>query len=73
MRLTMKCCWFILGASAFVSGQEDPESRRQSYPDCVNGPLSTNNVCDRTLSPRERAAALVEALSIEEKLQNLVR
>ncbi|KAI6376688.1 hypothetical protein MCOR32_004988 [Pyricularia oryzae] len=68
----MKCCWFILGASAFVSGQEDPESRRQSYPDCVNGPLSTNNVCDRTLSPRERAAALVEALSIEEKLQNLV-
>ncbi|KAH6853970.1 glycoside hydrolase family 3 protein [Chaetomium sp. MPI-CAGE-AT-0009] len=42
------------------------------YPDCVNGPLANNTVCDAKAAPRDRAAALVEALNIEEKLENLV-
>lgn len=42
------------------------------YPDCVNGPLSTNPVCDPTASPPVRAAALVKAMNITEKLANLV-
>ncbi|KAL2134923.1 hypothetical protein VTI74DRAFT_10415 [Chaetomium olivicolor] len=44
----------------------------QKYPDCINGPLAKNKVCDRTLSPAQRAAALVAAMTNEEKLQNLV-
>lgn len=42
-------------------------------PDCANGPLKDNKICDRTASPSERAAALVEALEISEKLDNLMR
>ncbi len=42
------------------------------YPDCVNGPLATNTVCDTTASPPVRAAALVKAMNIGEKLSNLV-
>jgi beta-D-xylosidase 4 len=45
----------------------------QTYPDCQHGPLAQNKVCDSTLSPADRAAALVAALTNEEKLQNLVR
>ncbi|KAK3300579.1 glycoside hydrolase family 3 protein [Chaetomium fimeti] len=42
------------------------------YPDCVNGPLANNTVCDAKAAPPDRAAALVKALKIEEKLENLV-
>jgi beta-D-xylosidase 4 len=42
-------------------------------PDCVNGPLKDNKICDLTASPRERAEGLVSALEIQEKLDNLVR
>jgi beta-D-xylosidase 4 len=42
-------------------------------PDCVNGPLATNKVCDATAEPEERAAALVAAMTSDEKLHNLVR
>ncbi|KAF2743572.1 glycoside hydrolase family 3 protein [Sporormia fimetaria CBS 119925] len=41
-------------------------------PDCVNGPLKSNKICDRNAPPAERAAALVAALTQEEKLANLV-
>ncbi|KAK2053510.1 glycosyl hydrolase family 3 N terminal domain-containing protein [Colletotrichum caudatum] len=70
----MRSTWLVvLGVvTSVVAQEEDPESRRQSYPNCVNGTLSANKVCDRTLSPPERAAALVKALTVEEKLQNLV-
>ncbi|KAH6624089.1 glycoside hydrolase family 3 protein [Chaetomium sp. MPI-SDFR-AT-0129] len=44
----------------------------QTYPDCSQGPLSKIAVCDRTLSEADRAAALVAALTDEEKLDNLV-
>jgi xylan 1,4-beta-xylosidase len=42
-------------------------------PDCANGPLKSNKICDVKASPSERAAALVAAMQTQEKLDNLVR
>lgn len=42
-------------------------------PDCANGPLKSNKICDVNASPPERAAALVAAMQQQEKLDNLVR
>ncbi|KXX79438.1 putative exo-1,4-beta-xylosidase bxlB [Madurella mycetomatis] len=42
------------------------------YPDCVDGPLANNTVCDTKASPPDRAAALVMVMNITEKLSNLV-
>jgi len=53
--------------SQVYAGQAGP------LPDCENGLLKSNKVCDRTASPRERAAALVAALQTREKLDNIVR
>lgn len=43
------------------------------FPDCSNGPLASNGVCDLKASPIERAASLVAAMGISDKLQNLVK
>jgi xylan 1,4-beta-xylosidase len=40
----------------------------QQYPNCAKGPLSTNSVCKPGLSVKERAQALVAAMTIQEKL-----
>ncbi|KAI0881476.1 glycoside hydrolase family 3 protein [Annulohypoxylon maeteangense] len=47
---------------------------KMTFPDCVGGPeiLTTNLVCDTSASPSERAAALIGAWNITEKLANLV-
>jgi beta-D-xylosidase 4 len=66
----MKVSWAICGFPAAVCALDAPF---QTYPDCRNGPLSKNKVCDRSLPPAQRAAALVAAMTNEEKLQNLVR
>ena len=42
------------------------------YPDCVSGPLHNNSVCQMGLDPAQRAAAVVAAMTIDEKLVNLV-
>lgn len=42
------------------------------YPNCVNGPLANNTVCNVNTTPSARAAALVKAMNISEKLVNLV-
>lgn len=42
-------------------------------PDCVNGPLKDNKICDVNAAPTERAMALVAAMENEEKLDNLMR
>lgn len=42
-------------------------------PDCSKAPLSNNKICNTSLSPRERATALVSAMQTSEKLANLVR
>ncbi|KAL4909568.1 hypothetical protein BDW74DRAFT_187626 [Aspergillus multicolor] len=41
-----------------------------SFPDCGSGPLSSTPVCDRTLSPRDRATALVSLFTFEELVNN---
>lgn len=69
MSLPMRTIWLCgLGAAAYAL-----DLPFQTYPDCRNGPLAKNGVCDSTLSPAARAAALVAAMTNEEKLQNLVR
>ncbi|KAL2255872.1 hypothetical protein VTK26DRAFT_2558 [Humicola hyalothermophila] len=42
------------------------------FPDCENGPLRSNQVCNTTAAPEVRAAALVAAMTISEKLANLI-
>jgi hypothetical protein len=42
------------------------------FPDCVNGPLASNKVCDPSVPAAERAAALVAAMTLQEKMVNLV-
>ncbi|KAK8179615.1 beta-xylosidase [Phyllosticta citribraziliensis] len=44
--------------------------RLYGFPDCENGPLKENLVCDTTATPKARAAALVAALTLEEKFSN---
>ncbi len=63
-------CILALGVVGYASAQN---KAFQSYPDCVNGLLAKNKVCDTSLSPPQRAAALVAALTNDEKLQNIIR
>ncbi|KAJ4417107.1 hypothetical protein N0V85_001989 [Neurospora sp. IMI 360204] len=42
------------------------------FPDCIDGPLAKTKACDPTAPAPERAASLVEQLTIDEKLVNLV-
>ena len=44
-----------------------------TYPDCANGPLKSNVVCDTTAAPAARASALVAAMSDSDKLANLIK
>lgn len=44
-----------------------------AFPDCVHGPLANNTVCNPKAAPAARAAALVKAMTIDEKLVNLVK
>lgn len=44
-----------------------------TYPDCANGPLRSNVVCDTSAAPEARAAALVAAMNNNEKLANLIK
>ncbi|KAF5341282.1 hypothetical protein D9758_017635 [Tetrapyrgos nigripes] len=43
-----------------------------TFPDCTNGPLSTNIVCDPTAEVMDRARALVANLTVEEVIANMV-
>ncbi|KAF1949057.1 glycoside hydrolase [Byssothecium circinans] len=38
------------------------------FPDCVNGPLKNETICDTSASPAERARSLVSLYSLEEKI-----
>ncbi|KAI9815949.1 MAG: hypothetical protein M1827_001941 [Pycnora praestabilis] len=40
------------------------------FPDCVNGPLANNTVCDMTATPHQRATALINVLTLAEKINN---
>ncbi|KAJ4009902.1 hypothetical protein NW752_009076 [Fusarium irregulare] len=41
-------------------------------PDCTKEPLKSNGICDTSLSPAERATALIAAFTPREKVDNLV-
>nr|AMW64957.1 beta-xylosidase [Thermoascus aurantiacus] len=41
-----------------------------SFPDCVNGPLSSNLVCNTSADPQARAASLVSLFTLEELINN---
>src|ERR1700742_536534 len=41
-----------------------------SFPDCVNGPLKTNLVCNTTAAPLDRAQALISLFTIDELVNN---
>ncbi len=43
-----------------------------NFPDCARGPLANNTVCDVKARPSDRAMALVKAMTISEKLANMV-
>jgi hypothetical protein len=58
---------------AFVGAVLAQWPRTPAYPDCRNELLAKNKVCDTSLSPVDRAAALVAAMNFDEKLQNIVR
>ncbi|TGO36934.1 hypothetical protein BHYA_0111g00340 [Botrytis hyacinthi] len=40
------------------------------FPDCVNGPLANNTVCDTNSDPYTRAAALISLFTFAEKVNN---
>jgi beta-D-xylosidase 4 len=44
-----------------------------TYPDCINGPLKANIVCNTSAAPAARATALVKAMQNSEKLANLYK
>lgn len=54
----------LLGILALLAGP----AAADLFPDCVNGPLANNTVCDASASVSDRAKALVAAFTIEEKL-----
>ncbi|KFY00618.1 hypothetical protein O988_03192 [Pseudogymnoascus sp. VKM F-3808] len=41
---------------------------QDSHPDCKNGPLSTNKICDPSANTVDRAEALISLFTVEEKL-----
>ena len=43
----------------------------RGYPDCVNGPLANNTVCNTSADPLARATALINAFTTAEKLGNM--
>ena len=58
---------FVLGVAVFYFAG----SVCADFPDCVNGPLKANGVCDTTLDAASRAKALIAELTSDEKIANL--
>ncbi|ERS96482.1 uncharacterized protein SPSK_01477 [Sporothrix schenckii 1099-18] len=55
-----------------LAGVASPAAALYTFPDCTNGPLSNNTVCNPKAAPAARAAALVKAMTVDEKLDNLL-
>lgn len=43
-----------------------------TFPDCINGPLKNNTVCDTTKDPVTRAQAVIELFTVQELIANTV-
>lgn len=57
-----------LAGQAYAQSAADRAAR--FFPDCVNGPLSNNTICDTSADPLTRATALVKLMTLEEKFAN---
>ncbi|VUC31116.1 unnamed protein product [Clonostachys rosea] len=55
-----------------VANPRDAEKQSVHFPDCTSDPLCSTDVCDTSLSAKERAVALVSLWTAEEKIGNLV-
>ncbi|KAG8628236.1 hypothetical protein KVT40_004109 [Elsinoe batatas] len=65
----------VLGALLALAGHARSQGSvyantgyQRGFPDCVSGPLANTTVCDRSQDPVTRANALIDLLTIEEKL-----
>lgn len=47
-------------------------SASASFPDCVNGPLANNTICNLKVDVTSRAKALVALMTLEEKIANTI-
>jgi beta-D-xylosidase 4 len=59
---------FLASALAILAACPLLVSATHEYPDCENGPLRNNSVCDTTLPAKVRARAFVDALTFHEKI-----
>ncbi|KAF2172247.1 glycoside hydrolase family 3 protein [Zasmidium cellare ATCC 36951] len=60
---------FVVGLLALVASTT-AQLEGRGFPDCENGPLRNNSVCDTSADPLSRATALIAAFTLEEKLNN---
>lgn len=67
--ISVMLCGFLAIFIAYISSVH---AFPYSFPDCVNGPLKNNTVCDTTKSPAERAQALVALFTVPELISNTV-
>ncbi|KAF2636649.1 glycoside hydrolase [Massarina eburnea CBS 473.64] len=58
----MTTSYRLLGALSFALGVS------ALFPDCVNGPLKNETICDTSASPAERARSLVKLYTLPEKI-----
>ena len=54
----------VLSVATFTAGY--------GFPDCVNGPLANNSVCDTSLDAKTRATALIKLFTTDELINNTV-
>lgn len=64
MALALGLAMWLMSPGALAAGH--------LFPDCENGPLATNDVCNKALSIKQRSQALVAALETDEKYGLLV-
>ena len=62
----------IGGRQSTCSQNSTSPTAQPGFPDCSRSPLCSNRVCDPGASPSDRVAALLSALTAQEKIANLV-
>ncbi|KAL2060348.1 hypothetical protein VTL71DRAFT_9743, partial [Oculimacula yallundae] len=61
-------CLAALAGSTFA---QQPNYVLKQFPDCVNGLLTSNSICDKSLDAQTRAKALVASFTQAEKIENM--
>ncbi|TKA23286.1 hypothetical protein B0A50_07343 [Salinomyces thailandicus] len=61
----------LLGAAVLaLAGPALAQLEGRGFPECHQGPLKNNTVCDTSADPLDRAIALIKTFTLEEKLNN---